>query len=170
MVEQRICNATVGGSSPSTGTIYSSTLLRIIEATASMLISHRLFQLQHDPEVVAYATPDEKRPSVVILVIENIGSSVALDVKFSSSAPVSEKAFGFENARVPVTSFRTIEVAASHAGTETQHSWGDEGGTNRAAMAEGAPSGGSAWASGGHDRYRVVLSGSWNNLVQDQNP
>lgn len=75
-----------------------TSLVALVVATASMLISYRLFQLQHDPEVVVYATPDEKRPSVVILVIENIGGSVALDVKFSSAAPVSEKAFGFENA------------------------------------------------------------------------
>ncbi|MEX0915318.1 MAG: hypothetical protein WDZ60_05440 [Wenzhouxiangellaceae bacterium] len=76
-------------------------LVALVVATASMLISYRLFRLQNDPEVVVYATPDEKRPSVVVLIIENTGGSIARDVDFSFAVPIPGKAFGFEDAPAP---------------------------------------------------------------------
>ena len=73
----------------------------LVVATASMLISYRLYRLQHDPEVVVFATPDQKRQSVILLIVENTGGSVAHDVSFSFSSPLPGKAFGFEDAPEP---------------------------------------------------------------------
>ena len=77
-------------------------LVALVVATTSTLIAYQLYRLQRDPEVVVYATPDEKRPTVVNLIIENIGRSAALDVTFSSSAPVPGSAFGFDDAPEPI--------------------------------------------------------------------
>ena len=48
-----------------------------------------------------YATLDEKRPSIVVLIIENTGGSVAHDVSFTSSQPLPASAFGLEKAESP---------------------------------------------------------------------
>ena len=76
-------------------------LVALVVATASMLISYRLFRLQHDPEVAVYAVLDEKRPTVVNLIVENTGGSVAHDVSFESSSPLPGYAFGFGDAPEP---------------------------------------------------------------------
>jgi len=99
-----------------------------------MLISYRLFRLQHDPEVVVYATPDEKRPSVVIIIIENTGGSVARDVKFSSSAPIPGKAFGFEDAPVPEPMYSgplVTGIPSFGPGARRVITWGQYGGIQK---------------------------------------
>ena len=76
-------------------------LVALAVATTSMFISYRVYRLEHDPDVVVYATPDEKRPSVVNLIVENSGGSAAHDVTFEFSSPMPGKAFGFEDAPDP---------------------------------------------------------------------
>lgn len=109
-------------------------LVALIIAFASMLISYRLLRLQQDPEVVLYATPDEKRPSIVVLVIENTGGSVAHDVSFSSSKPIPGDAFGFGDAESPkpmaagplVTGIPSLGPGAKRVVT-----WGQYGGIHK---------------------------------------
>jgi hypothetical protein len=76
-------------------------LVAVIIATASTVISYLIFRDTKDPEVVVYATPDERRPSIVNIVIDNIGNSPAWDVQFKSSIPIPFRAFGIENAPQP---------------------------------------------------------------------
>lgn len=76
-------------------------LVAVIIATASTVISYLLFRDAKDPEVVVFATPDERRPSIINLIIENTGRSAAWDVAFTSSIPVPQHAFGIENAEQP---------------------------------------------------------------------
>ena len=53
-----------------------------------------LFRTQVDPHVVVYATPDKTRPSVIVLVIENVGKRVAKNVRFTLSEPLPGDAWG----------------------------------------------------------------------------
>lgn len=76
-------------------------LVAVIIATASTVISYLLFRDAKDPHVVVFANPDERRPSIINLVIENTGRSAAWDVRFHSSIPVPQEAFGIENAKQP---------------------------------------------------------------------
>lgn len=76
-------------------------LVAVIIATASTVISYIIYRNASDPEVVVYANPDERRPSIVNIIIENTGNSAAWDVQFSSSAPIPFRAFGIENAPQP---------------------------------------------------------------------
>ncbi|MEX2123251.1 MAG: hypothetical protein WD795_05130 [Woeseia sp.] len=106
----------------------------LVVATASTLISYRLFRRQHDPEVVVYATPDEKRPSVVILIIKNTGGSVAHDVSFSWSMPIPGKAWGFEDAPdpPPMTSGPLVTGIPSFGpGAKRVITWGQYGGIHK---------------------------------------
>jgi hypothetical protein len=76
-------------------------LVAVIIATASTLISYLLFRDAKDPHVVIYADPDLKRPSIINLIIENTGRSAAWNVSFQASTDVPGEAFGIENAPQP---------------------------------------------------------------------
>jgi predicted nuclease of predicted toxin-antitoxin system len=71
-------------------------LVAVIIATASTVVSYLIYRQARDPEIVVYAQIDERRPSIINLVIENIGNSPAWNVSFSSSEPVPYRAFGID--------------------------------------------------------------------------
>jgi len=71
---------------------------------SATVINYLFFRSQTDPEVIVYASLDERRPSVVILVIENIGRGLAKNITFASSKPIPQKAFGLgDDAPTPRT-------------------------------------------------------------------
>ena len=76
-------------------------MVALLVATTSTLISYQLYRLTHDPEVIVYAIADPKRLSLINLVIENTGGSSALEVTFENSASLPGRAFGLEKAPTP---------------------------------------------------------------------
>ena len=82
------------------GAFWVNVVLAVIIVTAT-LINYLFFRSQTDPEVIIYATPDTDRNTIILLVIENIGKNIALDVQFSADRKIPEHAFGFENAPIP---------------------------------------------------------------------
>lgn len=76
-------------------------LVAVVIATTSTLISYLLFRDAKDPHVVVYADPDLKRPSIINLIIENTGRSAAWNVSFQSTKPIPQRAFGIEKAPKP---------------------------------------------------------------------
>ena len=53
-----------------------------------------MFRSQVEPHVVVYAKSDERRPSIIVLVIENIGKGLAKDVEFELPKAFPGRAFG----------------------------------------------------------------------------
>ena len=49
-----------------------------------------------DPEIIVYVDTDKKRPSLIILIIENIGKGAAENISFETSRDLPEKAFTIE--------------------------------------------------------------------------
>ncbi len=82
------------------GIFWTSIVLALITVTATV-INYFFFRTQIDPDVIVYVTPDVNRPSVILLVIENIGKGIAFDVSFSSNKSIPERAYGFKDAKVP---------------------------------------------------------------------
>jgi hypothetical protein len=76
-------------------------LVALLIALSSTVINYLLLRLQRDPEVVVYAVPDPKRPSIINLVLENTGNGVAHGVKFEANRSIPARAFGFEDAPQP---------------------------------------------------------------------
>lgn len=70
--------------------------LTAIASAAYTGLTYRLVRLQGDPKVIVYSRPDLDRPSIISLVIENVGRDVAYDVQFSSSRPIPRNAFGID--------------------------------------------------------------------------
>jgi hypothetical protein len=96
-------------------------------AFSAALINYYFFRSQIDPLVVVYATSDESRPSIINLVIENIGKGLAKDVSFKLSRPIPQKAFGHTNPPIPqsMTSGPLISgIPALGPGAKRVVTWG----------------------------------------------
>lgn len=65
-------------------------------ATASAVVTYAVFRSSTDPVVIVYADPDIKRPSIVNLIIKNIGNGAAHSIKFKPTRPLPYKAFSIE--------------------------------------------------------------------------
>lgn len=65
-------------------------------ATASIVVTYAVFRSSTDPVVIVYADPDLKRPSIVNLIIKNIGNGAAHSIKFKPTRPLPYKAFSIE--------------------------------------------------------------------------
>ena len=65
-------------------------------AMASTIITYAVYRSSTDPEVIVYADTDKKRPSIIILIIENIGKGPAENIGFKTSRILPEKAFSIE--------------------------------------------------------------------------
>ncbi|MGO2996937.1 MAG: hypothetical protein ACTIDV_02810 [Moraxellaceae bacterium] len=76
-------------------------LFMALIATASAMITYAVYRSSTDPEVIVYADTDKKRPSVIILIIENIGKGPAENISFKTSRSLPEKAFSIEELNRP---------------------------------------------------------------------
>ena len=76
------------------GMFWVSVLLVIITLSATV-INWRLFRSQIDPRVIVYAEADETRPSIILIVIENIGKGLAKNVSFTLSHQIPSEAYGW---------------------------------------------------------------------------
>jgi hypothetical protein len=113
-------------------------LVALAVALTSLVVNYLLLREQHDPYVVVYALADRRRPSIVNLVIENIGKGIAHDVRFFASEPIPGNAFGFENAPVPkqMTDGPLIAgIPMLSPGESRVITWGQYGGLKAAGLA-----------------------------------
>ncbi len=72
-----------------------STIVLALLTFAYVRLTHRLVRAQTDPCVVVYVQHDQSRPTILLVVIENVGGSMARDVRFELSEPFF-KAFGVQ--------------------------------------------------------------------------
>ena len=68
-------------------------LFMLLIACASTAITYIVYRSATDPEVIVYADLDLKRPTIINLIIKNIGRGPALDICFNTSRPLPDKAF-----------------------------------------------------------------------------
>src|SRR5688572_30576332 len=57
-------------------------------------LTFKILRSQTDPYVVVYARSDELRPSLIEIVVENVGKGVARDVTFQLSRSLPWRAYG----------------------------------------------------------------------------
>jgi len=65
-------------------------------ASLSAAMTYIVYRSATDPEVIIYADVDRKRPSIVNLIIKNIGNGSASDISFHPSKTLPCKAFSIE--------------------------------------------------------------------------
>ncbi len=100
-------------------------------------------QSERAPHVVVRAELDEERSSIITLVIENIGKSVAFGVGFTLSRPIPEYAWGVSVDEASSKTFANMQsgplfsgIPALGVGERRVLNWGQYGGL-RAALGEG---------------------------------
>lgn len=71
-------------------------LFMALIAAASATITYVVYRSVTDPEVIVYADIDRKRPSVVNLIIKNIGKGPALDISFHPNRALPADAFSID--------------------------------------------------------------------------
>lgn len=109
-------------------------VVALIIALSSTVINYLVLKIQRDPEVVIYALHDERRPSIINLIIENSGPGIAQDVSFKSNRAIPARAFGFGNAEIPadMTDGPLIQGIPSFASHERRIiTWGQYGGLKK---------------------------------------
>lgn len=79
--------------------IWISVFMALI-AAASAAITYAVYRSSIDPEVIVYADTDKKRPTIIILIIENIGKGPAENISFKVSRDLPEKAFSIEEPQI----------------------------------------------------------------------
>lgn len=109
-------------------------IVALVIALSSTVINYLILKMQRDPEVVIYALHDERRPSIINLIIENSGPGAAQDVSFKSNRAIPARAFGFNNAKTPadMTDGPLILGIPSFASHERRIiTWGQYGGLKK---------------------------------------
>lgn len=76
-------------------------LAAIITALVTALYTYltiKLLQAQSEPKVIVYVKHDINRPSLLLIVVENIGRDIAHNVQFTFSKPIPALAWGRDSA------------------------------------------------------------------------
>ncbi len=76
------------------GTLMATVAAVIVTAIATR-ISYTIARRQSRPDVIIYTEHDSKRTTLITLIIKNIGTAAAINVRFYPSEPVPARAFGF---------------------------------------------------------------------------
>ena len=73
-----------------------ATIMLVLASVGGFTINYYLLRSHVDPDVVVYTAHDDRRPSVLIIVIENVGASSAFDVRFELSREIPKDAWTVE--------------------------------------------------------------------------
>lgn len=115
--------------------IYWTNIILVLITVTATITNYLFFRSQIEPNVILYVSHDEKRPSILILIIENIGRGFAKDIKFSLSRPIPQKAYGIdEKAEVPKNMDHgpLIDgIPAMGPGSKRIITWGQYGGLKK---------------------------------------
>ena len=67
-------------------------------------LTYRLVRSQKEPHVIVYVCDDDSRPTILQIVIANIGGGVAFKICFDLSQPISHRVWDLETENVPSVS------------------------------------------------------------------
>jgi hypothetical protein len=113
------------------------TSISVFVAACAVVVAYRTLLQTMLPSVAVYAEIDRARPSVINLVIENMGHAPALNVTFESSQPIPCQAFGMGPQDGPVpepykTGPLVTGIPVLHPRERRIMTWGQFGGLQHA--------------------------------------
>lgn len=116
-----------------TGLFFLYTVIAVA-AVASTAVSYFLLRRESEPHVVVYTKQDKDRPSLLLLIIENVGNGMAYDVDFELSRSIPMWAPGL----TPTGATKDLEpmhegplidgIPALAPGNDRVINWGQYGG------------------------------------------
>ena len=74
----------------------TAAIITALVTAAYTYFTLRLVRAQSEPKVILYVKPDLNRPSILMIIVENIGRDIAHDVKFFPSKPIPASAWGIK--------------------------------------------------------------------------
>lgn len=111
-----------------------STFMALI-AAGSAMVTFAVYRSSTDPLIIVYADPDLTRPSIINLIIKNIGNGPAHKISFSSTKPLPSEAFGITE---PETNAKEMSAGPIVAGIpflapnqQIVLTWGQYGGLQK---------------------------------------
>jgi hypothetical protein len=118
------------------GMLFTTIVLAFLTG-AYVVLTRKLVQAQAEPCVIIFTRHDESRPSIIQLVIKNIGNSLARDVHFDLPGNLPGKAFGIIEAEAKDSNIMTTGplingIPALAPGEERRITWGQYGGLKKA--------------------------------------
>jgi hypothetical protein len=113
------------------------TLILAVLTGVYVRLTHKMLRAQTDPCVIVSAIHDESRPTLLELVVQNVGRSVAHDIRFESSQPIPYRAFGHDPAKAAeaprlTSGFLVNGIPALGPGETRKMVWGQWGGLKKA--------------------------------------
>ncbi len=108
-----------------------------LAAAVYTFLTYRLVRAQSEPNVVIYVRHDDSRPTMIEIVVENIGRGLASNLAFTASRPIPSRAFGVSVEHAQPASTMTdgplIEgIPALGPGDSRRVDWGQYGGLLKA--------------------------------------
>jgi len=118
-------------------------ILALTVATGATIIGYCVFRSQVDPEVIVYVVLDRRRPTIILLVIENIGRGAARNVRFTLARPIPKRAFGIKEKDIrpfePMDDGPLVTgIPFLEPGGKRKLTWGQYGGLNEHLGDDGA--------------------------------
>lgn len=108
----------------------------LVVAFFSLLVAYIVYFNNSIADVVVYSQPDPNRPSIINLIIHNIGQGTARDIRFTCSRGIPKQAYGIVKLNEPL---KTYESGAFINGLPLLYpneklifSWGQYGGLKEA--------------------------------------
>lgn len=77
-------------------------ILTLIISFLSLLVAYVVYYNNSKGDVIVYAQVDKRRPSIINLVIHNIGKGIAKDIKFICPNGVPKEAYGITGLDQPL--------------------------------------------------------------------
>ena len=120
----------------SLGMLFTTIVLAFLTG-AYVVLTRKLVQAQAEPCVIVFTRHDEARPTIIQLIIKNIGNSLARDIQFDLPSNLPEKAFGIVEAQAKDANTMTDGplingIPALAPGEERRITWGQYGGLKKA--------------------------------------
>lgn len=118
-------------------------ILSLVIALLSLIVAYMVYYDNSTGDVVIYAQVDRKRPTVINLVIHNIGKGIARDIKFvclngipEAANGISEAANGISGLKEPLKIYETGALVNGlpilFPDEKLVYSWGQFGGLKEA--------------------------------------
>ena len=105
-----------------------------VVAVLAVSVSYIVYRASNAPNVIVYANDDRRRPTLIELVIENIGHGPAKNVIFFPARDLPKNAWGFDDAKMPQKMDEGLIVTGISylaPGARRVINWGQYGGLKR---------------------------------------
>lgn len=111
-------------------------ILTLIVALTSLTVAYIVYYNNSIGDVVVYAKVDLERPTVINLIIHNIGKGVARDIKFISPTGIPKKAYGITGLSDPKKNYESGALISGLSilfpDEKLVYQWGQFGGLKEA--------------------------------------